>query len=137
MTPAPEMLDLVLSELQHVLRENLEQPWDAKHGQPPRYGYVEQTELTEDEGKKGKTIAAWHISPDAVRATPIKNLENPKIDGMFFDQFRAWFCFTHDFTAVFINWQIGPRFGRGFKHRIGRDTLGHYLLDKGVSTWVS
>jgi hypothetical protein len=137
MTPSPELLEIVLSEFQHALRDNLQYPWEVKHGKPPKYGYVEQTDWSGNELKMGKAIAAWHISPDAVRTSPIKNLESPKIDGMFFDLFRGWFCFSPDLTDVFINWQTGPRFGRGFKHRIGRDTIGRYLLDRGKGTWVS
>ena len=135
--PTSELLDLVLREFQHVLRENLQYPWEAKYGKPPRYGYVEQTEWADNDLKRGKAIAAWHISPDAVHTSPIKDRESPTIDGMFFDRFRGWFCFTPDLAAVFINWQTGPRFGRGFRHRIGRDTAGRYLLEQGVATWVS
>ena len=137
MTPTPELLELVLSEFQRTLRENLQYPWNAKHGKPPKYGYVEYTEWTEGDLKMGKPIAAWHISADAVHTSPIKSPGSPKIDGMFFDLFKGWFCFTRDVTAVFINWQTGPRFGRGFKHRIGQDTAGGYLLDRGASTWIS
>jgi hypothetical protein len=137
MTPAPELLEIVLSEFQHALRGNLEYPWEVKHGKPPKYGYVEQTEWTENDLKIGKAITAWHISPDAVRTTPIKIPESRKVDSMFFDLFMGWFCFAPDLTAVFINWQTGPRFGRGFKHRVERDNAGRYLLDRGVSTWVS
>jgi hypothetical protein len=115
MTPAPELIEIVLSEFQHALRENLRHPWEAKHGKPPRYGYVEQTDLAGNDLKMGKPMAAWHISPDVVHTCPIKDRQSPKIDGMFFDLFRGWFCFTPDLAAVFINWQTGPRFGRGFK----------------------
>ncbi len=83
MTPAPELLEIVLSEFQRALRENLQYPGNAKHGKPPKYGYVEQTEWTENERKIGKAIAAWHISAGAVRTSSIKKAESPKIDGVF------------------------------------------------------
>jgi len=137
MTPAPELLEIVLREFQSALRENLQASWDEKHGKPPKYGYVEQTEWTDNELKMGKAVAAWRISPGGVHASAIKRLESPKIDGMFYDMFRGWFCFNHDLTAVSINWQTGPRFGRGFRHRIGQDTAGHFLLDRGARTWIS
>ena len=135
--PTSELLDLVLSEFQHALREHLHYPWEAQYGTPPRYGYVEQTEWADNDLKRGRVIAAWHISPDAVHTSSIKDRESPQIDGMFFDLFQGWFCFTPDLAAVFIDWQTGPRFGRGFRHRIGRDTAGRYLLDRGAATSVS
>ena len=137
MTPPSELLDVVLSEFQRSLRENLQHPWEIKHGKPPKYGYVEQTEWTEKGLKMGKPIAAWHISVEAVHSSQIKKPESPKVDGLFFDMFTGWFCFTPDLAAVFINWQTGPRFGRAFKHRIGRDSAGRYLLERRTNIWVS
>ena len=137
MKPNSKIIDLVLCEFQYVIRENLNQYGDAEHGHPPQYGYILHTEWTEHENKIGQAISAWHISSDIVRTSTIKELSTPKIEGMFYNMLRGWFYFTEDLSAVFINWQTGPKFGRGFKHRIGQDTLGEYLLDRGKCTWVS
>jgi hypothetical protein len=137
MTTAPELLQLVLGEFQEALRANLQHPWGPSQGKPPKYGRVEQTEWTDDVIGKGKTLAAWRISPDTVRSSPVQEPRNPRIDGMFFDLLDGWFYFTDDLSAVFINWQTGPRFGKGFRHRIGQDAAGSYLLSRGTSTWVS
>jgi hypothetical protein len=56
---------------------------------------------------------------------------------MFYDLFTGWFCLTPEQDAVSINWQVGPRFGRGFQHRIGRDAEGRRLLEQGENTWMS
>ncbi|MGA8007448.1 MAG: hypothetical protein WCA17_15235 [Burkholderiales bacterium] len=140
MTPAPELLELVLSEFQRALREHLQGSWSPGTERPPRYGYIEQTNWTGQVRDKGKAIAAWHIAPDIVRACRIRHRDAPhppKVDAMFYDLFQGWFCFADDLSAVAINWQTGPRFGRGLLHRIGKDTLGRYLLDRGTTTWVS
>jgi hypothetical protein len=137
MTPTPGLLELILSEFQSALRENLKHVWEPKQGRPPKYGYVEQTEWTENEAARAKPLAAWHISSNVVRPASVKDPGPRKIDGMFYDLFRGWFYFPDDLSVVFINWETGPRFGRGFKHRIGQDTLGAYLLDRGASTWIS
>ena len=140
MTPEPELVELVLGEFQRTLRETLQGPRGDESGKPPRYGYVEQTKWTGDARKKGRAIAAWHIAPDIVRSCRIRYeylLTRPKVDGMFYDLFRGWFCFADDLSAVAINWQTGPRYGRGLSHRIGKDTLGQYLLDRGTVAWVS
>ena len=137
MEPNSKIIDLVLCEFQDVIRENLNQYEDAEHGHPPKYGYILHTEWSDHEDEVGLAIAAWHISSDIVRTASIKEPSPPRIDGMFYDLLRGWFYFTEDLSAVFINWQTGPRFGRGFKHRIGQDTLGGFLLDRGKCIWVS
>ena len=137
MTPAAELIQVVLSEFQRTLQRNLEAYRGSTSGAAPRRGYVEQTEYPENAHEAGKPIAAWFVSPDAVQLSSIKEPRSPKIDGMFYDMLIGWFYFTNDLAAVHINWQIGPRYGRGFRHRIGRDTLGGYLLDRGTGTWIS
>ena len=140
MKPGPELVELVLSEFQRTLRENLQGPWGAESGKPPRYGYIEQTKWTGNAARKGWPIAAWHITPDIVRSSRIKYLNlmtRPKVDGMFYDLFRGWFCFADNLSVVSINWQTGPRYGRGMSHRVGKDSLGRYLLDRGTPTWIS
>ena len=136
-TISPDLLKLVFNEFQQAILEIQNHPWEAKHGQPPKYGYVEQTEWIEDKHKKAPGVLAWHLSTSTIRSTKVTELSSPKIDGMFFDLFAGWFYFSPDLAAVYINWQTGPRYGRGFRHRIGKDTLGAYLLDRGKSTWVS
>ena len=140
MKPDPELVELVLGEFQRTLREHLQGPWRDEAGKPPGYGYIEQTKCTPDERKKGWPIAAWHITPDVVRPCRVKYyylLSRPKANGMFYDLLRGWFCFADNFSVVSINWQTGPKYGRGLSHRIGRDTLGQYLLDRGTPTWIS
>ena len=141
MNPPPELIQLVLGEFQAALRENMDSNWDAKHGKPPRYGYVEHKESLK--GRKAHetwnnpVAAAWHISRDTLKSTTIKEWGQPMIDGMFYDLFRGWFVISTDGASVQINWQTGPRFGRGYAHRIGVDTHGKYLLGKGERTWMS
>jgi hypothetical protein len=133
----PSLLNIVLEEFQSALFTNLNHPWEARFGQPPKYGYLEHSQWMEEGFRKTTPISAWHISTTTIHETRIKvfapNLQN-KIS---FDLFYGWFYFSDDLSTVDINWQTGPRFGRGFSHRIGKDSLGEYLLDRGKSTWVS
>jgi hypothetical protein len=140
MIPNSKIIDLVLKEFQEVLVNNLERSWQPEHGDPPKYGYIEHTEFVEDVTGhcKGKPISAWYISRIFIKATTIKQGERSfQIKGMFYNIFLGHFCFAPDGSSVFINWVTGPRFGRGYKHRIGIDTKGDYLLDKGSPTWFS
>ena len=132
-----DLLQLVFNEFKQAMCDIQNHPWEVQHGQPPKYGYIEQTEYVEYQSGIAPAIFAWHISPSTIRSTIIKEQRTPKVDGMFFDLFRGWFFFAPDLSAVYINWQTGPRYGRGFRHRIGKDTLGAYLLDRGSGTWVS
>jgi len=138
--PDPELVDLVLGELQRTLREIAQGPLGAESGKAPRYGYIEQTRWNGAGPGKGWPIAAWHITPDIVRPCRIKYhflIKRPKVDGMFYDMLRGWFSFADNLSVVSINWQAGPRYGRGLSHRIGKDTLGRFLLDQGTPTWIS
>ncbi len=137
MTPSPELLTIILSEFQDVLRENLSHEWQPVHGRPPKYGYVEHTQFTAHELGKGSAITAWQISAETVRECTVKQLAKPAINGMFFEVLIGWFYFTEDAAFVHVCWQIGPRFGRGFQHQVGRDTLNRYLISRGTNTWVS
>jgi hypothetical protein len=137
MSIPPELIDIILNQFQSVLKENRMHPWEPKHGNPPKYGYIEQKEWTENSHGNEPGIAAWYISEEIRKPSKLKGWGTPKIDGMFYDFLRGWFYFSPDMSLVHINWQIGPRFGRGSKHRFGTDSLGKYLLDQGENTWVS
>ena len=136
-TLEPELLNLVLNEFQTALRNNLDNASEFPRRNPPKYGYIEQTEYVTKPLRKGSALRAWHFSATTMRPTLIKETSIPKSDGTFFNLFYGSFCFAPNFSAVYINWQTGPLFGRGFRHRIGRDTLGSYLLGRGSGTWVS
>jgi len=137
MNPNKDLIQLILEIYQSVLTENLNHSWEPKHGNPPKYGYIEQKSWTDDSHGNGPGIAAWYISQESQNTSQIKGWGTPKIDGMFYDVLRGWFLFSPDMSFVQINWQIGPRFGRGKKHRFGKDCLGKYLIDKGETIWVS
>lgn len=137
MIVSPKLLNIVLQEFQSTLHSNLNHGWETRFGQPPKYGYVKQTEWMDDTHGNAPVISAWHISESVIHASSIKDALSPTVDGIFFDLLHGWFYFSNDLSVVFINWQTGPRFGKGFRHRIGQDTLGEYLLDRGNITWVS
>jgi hypothetical protein len=135
--PAPELLGLVLSEFQDALSANLQYHWSPTSGKPPRYGRVDLTERMEFAFAKWEPLASWRISQKAVYPGSVGKPPSPKVDGMFYNWFYGWFYFADDLSEVFVNWQTGPLFGRGFRHRIGRDVIGRYLLDRGACTWIS
>jgi hypothetical protein len=138
MSVHPQLIELILHEFQMVLTKNLDDPWEQRHGPPPKYGYIEHTHFVEeDSNRRGEAIAAWHISRTSIKTTLVRQTSKPSVNGIFFNLFYGDFCFIPDGSAVYINWQTGPKFGRGMRHRVGVDTLGEYLLSVGQSTWVS
>jgi hypothetical protein len=127
MTTSPELLAIILSEFQDVLRENQKQEWQATDGHAPKYGYVEQTEWTPDECHRTPPIAAWHISAHTVRPCAVKQPANPTITGMFFDLLHGRSLFRtmlHRCTSL----QTGPLW-QGFVHR-SLDLLGRPLISR-------
>lgn len=138
MQPSSKLIDVVLSEFQKTLCNTYHYKWEAKHGKPPSRCYVQHVVNENAPFKRGTPMAAWIVTLDSITTTQIEtNLPRPKIDGMFFDLCRGSFSLSPDGKIVFINWQTGPRFGRGFKHSVIEDSEGTVSLGKGAGTWVS
>ena len=139
MTPLEQVTQLALREFQKALRENLEYEWEPRHGRPPTQSYIEQKAYSTEPWRAGDALHAWLVTPDSVEVlTPIPGPPTErKIDGMFYDTLVGFFGITNDSTRVSINWQTGPRFGRGYVHSIERGADGSLLLGAAQSTWMS
>jgi hypothetical protein len=141
-TPLEQVTQLALREFQKALRKNLEYKWETKHGRPPAHAYIEQkvyNASSDEPWGGGHILRAWNVTPDSVE--PLLTASGPpkdsKIDGMFYDLLIGFFAINDDFTRVSINWQTGPRFGRGFVHSIDHRPDGSLSLHRAQSTWKS
>lgn len=56
---------------------------------------------------------------------------------MFFESLWGQFGISKDSQYLAIHWQTGPRFGRGFLHRIQRGRTGAIWLAEGRMIWAS
>lgn len=84
-------------------------------------------------------LRAWNITPALTEllATPPGFSRDRLIDGMFYDHLVGSFCTTNDLKLVSINWQTGPRFGRGYIHVIEQGPNGTLIFGPPESTWMS
>lgn len=132
------LVALSLLEFTKTLQENLAYPWELRHGRPPKSGYVEQKEYSTSPWTAGEAFRAWTVAPDSV-CELLHDFDPPSdraVDGMFFDTLVGFFGISQDRTNVSINWQTGPRFGRGFVHPVERRD-GALWLGPASSTWIS
>ena len=134
-----QVTQLALREFQKALRENLDYKWEPRHGHPPSRGYIEQKQYSTEPWMAGRALRAWSITTDSVE--PLPTIHGPpkdrNIDGMFNDLLVGFFGVTDDLARISINWQTGPRFGRGFVHSIERGPDGSRWLGRAQSTWMS
>ena len=68
---------------------------------------------------------------------PFTKLPKSVIDGIFFDWLIGSWGVADDLTNFLINWQVGPRFGRGFIYPILESPTGRIYLGVRKPTWVS
>jgi hypothetical protein len=139
MTPQEQVIQLALREFQKVLRENLEYEWDQHHGHPPKCAYIEQKAYSTEPWQAGVALHAWSVTPDSIEslAFPAGPPTKPKIDGMFYDTLVGFFGITQNFACISLNWQTGPRFGRGCVCSIERSADGSIMFGSPKPTWMS
>jgi len=132
----------ILKEFQKVLfdlKDNSDEG-SSKYGYPPQSAIVKYHDKYDSNAMRiGKVIAALYISCDKI--SRLDNLEkepelNP-ISGMYYFEGRFLFSISQDKSNAIIEWQVGPRFGRGYRYKIvNSDGEDYQLLDKEI-LWVS
>lgn len=130
---------LALKQFVVALCDNRDHSWNPDHGTAPSKAYVERKEFATEPWSPKSTIAAWSIDDycSIVEIAPIENLDRPTVDGMFFDTLYGYWGVSVDWKRISINWQTGPRFGRGFVYPILESPTGILYLGDRVTTWVS
>ncbi|MGJ8641115.1 MAG: hypothetical protein ACSHYA_17120 [Opitutaceae bacterium] len=137
------VINISLREFQQVIKNNSEFQWSPNSGTPPQVGRIN---LIEYKKKKhaydlsSPILRSWTVSTDSIeelsRAEELPIPEYKK-DGMFYDILLGWFSILPDGSAVEIEWQTGPRFGRGFVYPIETAHSETPYLGKPKGTWIS
>lgn len=130
---------LALKQFVAALCDNRDHEWSPAHGTPPSSAYIERKEYATEPWTAKTTITAWSIENyDSVsEIEPITKWDKPILSGMFFDRLVGYWGVSDDLKRISINWQTGPRFGRGFVHPVLESPTGILYLGDGRITWVS
>lgn len=137
-----QIMNLVLKEFQSMLRELTRYYNEDKaenYGTAPRNAIVKYHDKFDIGGHKlGKIIAAWEISLNEIEK--IKDLSceatHSPTQGMFYKEGSFLFSINSDVTEVIIEWQVGPRFGRGYLYSIVK-TDNRFRIIKAKNLWIS
>ena len=141
MESEPDFTRRILREFQEVLSENLNFAWEPKHGVPPKVAYIAQTSNHKQWWSLESAVTAWKVTPDSVEVMAIPEFIQIKpaklTTGMFFDLCFGTFQIDAASATVWINWQTGPRFGRGCRHPIEKNSEGITYLGRPTPVWAS
>ena len=141
MESEPQFTRRILREFQEVLSKNLNFAWKPEHGTPPVIAYVAQTSNHQQWWSNDSIVAAWKVTPDSVEGMAISEFLKIKpaklINGMFFDICLGSFQIDEASAFVWTNWQTGPRFGRGFRHTIEKNSEDVKYLGRPTLVWAS
>lgn len=130
---------LALKQFTSTLCGNRDYAWSPNSGKPPSKGYIEQKQFSREPWVNDQAVAAWKIEDYESISTiePMARLPKPVTDGMFFDWLIGHWGVADDLKNLSINWQTGPRFGRGFIYPILEAPTGILYLGNRKPTWVS
>lgn len=130
---------LALKQFVAALCDNRDREWSPSHGTPPSRAYIERKEYATEPWVVKTTIAAWAIEnyDSVTEIEPMTKLDNPVLSGMFYDVLVGYWGVSDDLKRMSINWQTGPRFGRGFVPPVLESPIGILYLGDGRITWVS
>ena len=133
------LINLALTQFQKTLISNIEAEWSHDAGTPSEWARIA---FYENCPEKSYTSAIpdrlWKIvKSDIEEIAPVSEAPKPREDGMFYDYMRGWFAWDKKHEMLSINWQAGPRFGRGFLHTVARSPKSTYYITASQATWVS
>ena len=131
--------ELALKQFTSTLCSNRDYAWGPNRGTPPSKGYIEQKRFSREPWTNDRALAAWKIEnyENTTKIEPLTKSPKPVIDGMFFDWLIGSWGVANDLKNLSINWQTGPRFGRGFIYPILEAPTGILYLGDRKPTWVS
>ena len=132
----PNLIAAILGEFRRILAA-IGACEHTDDDRPPKFAYVEQRESAVDAEVKVLRVAAWLISMTSERSCALRDPKAPTVSRRFHDLLWGAFTLAPDGLSLIIEWQAGPLYGRGTRHRFGRDANGVFLLARGESVWVS
>lgn len=136
-----EIVQRVLESFQRELR-GLRGGWISKTfmGDAPPEGFARQLSDVDIKGRiTGSILGLWRITHTEIAALPI-SFTIPaigRVTGMYYDRGSFDFVVAQDGTSVVVGWQVGPRFGRGFRYQVVTGDGGHQSLKIAGTLWKS
>ena len=136
-----EVLQRVLESFQREL-SGLRGGWISKTfmGDAPSEGFARQLSDVDVKGRiTGRVLGLWRITLAEIVALPI-SFAIPAIGrgtGMYYDRGRFDFAVEQGGMSVVVGWQVGPRFGRGFRYQVVTSDGGHHSLKIADTLWKS
>lgn len=132
-TTDAELVQAVLKYFQRELRE-LRGGLISRSfmGDAPLEGFARRMSEIDGRGRlTGSVRAVWRITRDEIATLPDSFTIPPvtRTSGMYYDRGTFDFAVAADGRSVVVGWQVGPRFGRGFRYQViigddGRPSLG-------------
>ncbi len=137
-----QIINLILIECQNILRElhSSAKEMDADYyGNPPKGVVVNYHDKFDVKGFKiGKILSVWKITLDDIMS--IEDLthepETQPVDCMYYKEGRMLFAIDLEKKTIVLEWQVGPRYGRGFTYNIERSNNELRILVEKL-LWVS
>jgi len=126
-----EVVQLVLDSFQHELR--------GLRGAPTE-GYARQLSELDARGRMtGSVLGVWRITHTEIIVLSASFIVRAPTgrSGMYYDSGSFDFVVAPDHTSVVVGWQVGPRFGRGFRYQVVTDDSGHPSLRLADTLWKS
>ena len=108
-------------------------------GNPPKSLVIHQFRQYKPEGMRlDDTIAVWRVTENDVQKLTDLSVEPSRkpYDGMYFSEGWGDFSISPDLNNVIIEWQVGPRYGRGFRYNLIYEDE-NITLRKEADLWVS
>jgi hypothetical protein len=136
-----EVVQRVLDSFQHELR-GLRGGWFSRTfiGDALTEGYARQLSESDTRGRMtGSVLCVWCITHTEIVALPA-SFTVPALagrSGMYYDRGSFNFVVAPDRASVVVGWQVGPRFGRGFRYQVVTDDSGHPSLRLADTLWKS
>jgi len=136
-----ELVQAVLESFQRELRE-LRGGLISRTfmGDAPPEGFARQMSDIDSKGRlSGSVRAVWRITRDEITTLHASFTIPPvtRTSGMYYDRGTFDFAVAADGKSVVVGWQVGPRFGRGYRHQVVIRDDGHPSLGLTETLWKS
>ena len=131
--------EMVLNKCLEYLDEISSHEYEEFYGHPPRVYYIDCGIGIE---RNGEYVMAdlqktykYEAGKLEIVETGTKNATQP-VSRMYFAEGHAEFGTNSDSSVAFVNYLVGPRYGRGFSFEIIEDNEGKHLGEEKL-LWVS
>ncbi|MCX7748203.1 MAG: hypothetical protein N2645_15155 [Clostridia bacterium] len=137
-----QIINLILIESRNILKElrDSSKEMDVSfYGHPPKSAIVKYHDYFDENGFKiGNILAAWKITLDDIVCIEDLTLEptTQPVDRMYYKEGRMLFAIDIWKEKIVLEWQVGPRYGRGFTYNIETSAIGINIIRDKI-LWVS